>query len=441
MDNGRGTSVGFLKSSKVRNAEEAIGQSEGLLTVLRLTQADIKPAEDALQIAKRFFDSNQFAKAFHAAKKAESLAITLDERFGVYQKAAKGLQSRIDSMRRLGLRTQELETLLARAEKKVLSGIWDSGAFVPNYLEARILVEQAEQEGRAFQERAERASNGIFLAELAIESLGEMTGPADPETFAQGATSALEGSLHEATRQLALGDPEGDDRGRGCRGPLCSVEARGIPFVRGRGRPPRRAAVDPRRELQPGGRVPRARPPRVRPPNERPGGARAGDRGSEEARAVPPGKWPLVPARHPRGPDAGGARIPPRELRRIERRPAPRDGPLGPGHARAEREELGGALKPGPWFSRRNGRALLCAAAESDASSGANWLRGPGSRVHVPDRYGRLLPRGDRLRDRTSARGTRDRPVRADPRSRMRLRCDRNRRGARVRGLPFHHDG
>jgi tetratricopeptide (TPR) repeat protein len=209
MDSARATSVGFLKSSKVRNAEEAIGQSEGLLTVLRLTQADIKPAEDALQIAKRFFDSNQFAKAFHAAKKAESLAITLDERFGGYQKAAKALQSRIDSMRRLGLRTEELETLLARAEKKVLSGIWDSGAFVPNYLEARVLVERAEEEGRAFQEKAERASNGIFLAELAIESLGEMSGPADPETFAQGTTSELEESLHEATRQLALGDAEG----------------------------------------------------------------------------------------------------------------------------------------------------------------------------------------------------------------------------------------
>ena len=209
MDNGRGSGVGFLKSSKVRNAEEAIGQSEGLLTVLRLTQADIKPAEDALQIAKRFFDSNHFAKAFHAAKKAESLAITLDERFGGYQKAAKALQSRIDSMRRLGLRTEELETLLARAEKKVLSGIWDSGAFVPNYLEARVLVERAEQEGRAFQERAEQASNAIFLAELALESLGEMRGPADPEMFADGAASELGESLHEATRQLALGDPEG----------------------------------------------------------------------------------------------------------------------------------------------------------------------------------------------------------------------------------------
>src|SRR6059036_39280 len=209
MDNARATSVGILRASKVRNAEEAIGQSEGLLIVLRLTQADIKPAEDALQVAKRFFDSNQFSKAFHAAKKAESLAITLDERFGGYQKAAKALQSRIDSMRRLGLRTEELETLLGRAEKKVLSGIWDSGAFVPNYLEARVLVERAEQEGRAFQERAEKASNSIFLAELAIESLGEMKGPADPERFAEGAASELEESLHEATRQLALGDAEG----------------------------------------------------------------------------------------------------------------------------------------------------------------------------------------------------------------------------------------
>src|SRR5881398_3085175 len=69
MDNARVTSVGFLKSSKVRNAEEAIGQSEGLLTVLRLTQADIKPAEDALLIAKRFFDSNNSRRPFTPRRK------------------------------------------------------------------------------------------------------------------------------------------------------------------------------------------------------------------------------------------------------------------------------------------------------------------------------------------------------------------------------------
>src|SRR5207244_390584 len=53
MDNARATSVGILRASKVRNAEEAIGQSEGLLTVLRLTPADNKRAEPPLQVAKR----------------------------------------------------------------------------------------------------------------------------------------------------------------------------------------------------------------------------------------------------------------------------------------------------------------------------------------------------------------------------------------------------
>src|SRR5207247_6084193 len=78
-----------------------------------------------------------------------------------------------------------------------------------NYLQAASSIEREKQEGRASQDRAKKTSNTIFWAELAIESLGEMKGPADPERFAEGAASELEESLHEATRQLALGDAEG----------------------------------------------------------------------------------------------------------------------------------------------------------------------------------------------------------------------------------------
>src|SRR5437667_11509266 len=49
--------------SKVRNAEEGIGQSEGLLTVPRLTQADIKPPGDAAQIAERILGVKRLAEA------------------------------------------------------------------------------------------------------------------------------------------------------------------------------------------------------------------------------------------------------------------------------------------------------------------------------------------------------------------------------------------
>jgi len=209
MLEGSESSVGFLRSSKVRNAENAIGQLEGLVTVLRLTQADIKPAEEALQVAKQLFAGGQYAKAFHAAKRAESLAIMLDERFGGYQQAATALRVRIQSMQRLGLRADLLEAILTRAEEKVLSGTWEEGMFVPNYVEARRLLERAEQEGRAFQHKAERASNGIFMAELAIESIGEIKGPTDPIAFVHGATPGLEGLLQDATKELALGNADG----------------------------------------------------------------------------------------------------------------------------------------------------------------------------------------------------------------------------------------
>jgi len=112
-------------------------------------------------------------------------------------------------MQRLGLRADLLEAILTRAEEKVLSGSWEDGMLVPNYVEARRLLERAEQEGRAFQHKAERASNGIFMAELAIESIGEIKGPADPIAFAHGATSGLEGLLQDATKELALGNADG----------------------------------------------------------------------------------------------------------------------------------------------------------------------------------------------------------------------------------------
>lgn len=206
MFEAKGLGIGFLRTTRARHAEEAIGHTEGLVTVLRLTQADIKPAENALTIAKQFFGAHQYAKAVQAAKRAESIAISLDERFGRYQRSLKALQSRIESMKRIGLVTETIEKVAGTAEEKVLAGVWDNGVFVPNYLEACSLLERTEREGRAFQEKAEIASNRIFVAELAIESLANLKGATDNGAFAQGAASSLEQSLHDATTELALGN-------------------------------------------------------------------------------------------------------------------------------------------------------------------------------------------------------------------------------------------
>src|SRR5207247_241275 len=128
-------------------------------------------------------------------------------RFGQYQKSVQGLQSQIGSMKRLGLDTEAIAKVAGKAEEKVVAGISENGAFVPNYLEARDILVRATQEGRAFQEKSEIASNRIFVAELAIESLANLKGASDNGTFAHGAASNLEQTIHAATKELALGNP------------------------------------------------------------------------------------------------------------------------------------------------------------------------------------------------------------------------------------------
>lgn len=204
--------VGFLRANKARHAEEAIGRSESLVAVLRLTQADLQAAEQSLRIAKDLFRTHEFSKALTAARQAENLALTLDERFAGYKRAWEALEIRVSELRRLGLRTDALEEALRRAQEKAATGSWENGAFLPNYLEARVILERAAEEGRSLLMRANAASNRIFLAELAINALGDMEGVEDPKAFGEGALGALEHALEDATRQLAVGDVDGATR-------------------------------------------------------------------------------------------------------------------------------------------------------------------------------------------------------------------------------------
>lgn len=196
---------GFRRGGKARHAEEAIGRSEGLVAVLRLTQADLDPAEQSLRIARDLFQAREYSKALAAARKAESLALTLDERFNAYQKAKGDIEIRIGELQRIGLDTARFRETLERSREKVSTGVLENGSVVPNYLEARVLLERAANEGRDLLVRANSASNRIFLAEIAITALADLEGVEDPRAFAEGAVNELEHSLEEATRELALG--------------------------------------------------------------------------------------------------------------------------------------------------------------------------------------------------------------------------------------------
>src|SRR5438094_175905 len=156
MFDDKGPGIGFLKTTRARHAEEAIGLTEGLVTVLRLTQADIKPAEDALTVAKGFFDAHQYAKAVQAAKRAESIAIALDERFTGYQKALQDLQTQIESMKRLGLDTDSLEKVAGVAEEKVVAGIWENGGKLADLRSEVVLTVSVELQAKMARDLLDR---------------------------------------------------------------------------------------------------------------------------------------------------------------------------------------------------------------------------------------------------------------------------------------------
>src|SRR5207247_6239009 len=146
------------------------------------------------------------------AKRAWWLGVGRDERFTGYEKSWQDWQLQIESMKKLGLDTDALEKVAGVAEEKVVAGTWENGAFVPNYMEGRGLLDKATKEGRAFQEKAQVASNQIFVAELAIESVANLrVGGGEPasEAFAHGAVSSLETALHDATKELAHGNAAG----------------------------------------------------------------------------------------------------------------------------------------------------------------------------------------------------------------------------------------
>jgi len=198
-----GNGLRFLKNSKARKAEEAIVRSEGILAVLALSPADMRAAEQALGIARDLLAREHFTGARDAALRAEAIAVALDERYRGYEKAVRSLRERMERMKDLGLPRDAPEAALTQAEARVAAGIWEEGSLLPDYQGARKVLEEAEADAQALVERAEAASNAVFMGAVAIEELASIRGPPDPSLFSRGAVSSLEVGLEGAMRQLA----------------------------------------------------------------------------------------------------------------------------------------------------------------------------------------------------------------------------------------------
>lgn len=194
--------LGFLTARKSESVEHLIGQTEEFVTALGPSQANLKPASEALNAAKALCAAQEYSLAVAQAKRAGRLAVKLNERFNAYMVAWKTLQACMEELQRLGFPSEALEVALGSADKEIVRPIEEDGAVVTNYLGARAILERAIGEARTVVAEARGASHEIFLATLAVEALSDSASDETPSWLAV----RLEAMIEQATRELALGN-------------------------------------------------------------------------------------------------------------------------------------------------------------------------------------------------------------------------------------------
>lgn len=194
--------LGFLGSLRAQDAEEFIGKADRIVSALAPTDLDLGPAQEALSAAKALFAAEAYSKALAQAKRAASLATSLNERFTAYMEAWTVIQDCRKELEQIGFPTGALETALASADRETVRPVEEHGTLVPNYLGATALLEQAVVEARRLVAQARAASHDVFLATLAVEALSDSPSRRVPSWLAV----RLDGMVARATQELARGD-------------------------------------------------------------------------------------------------------------------------------------------------------------------------------------------------------------------------------------------
>lgn len=194
--------LGFLDSFRAQDAELLIGKAEGIVNALAPADVDLKPAQDALHAAKALFAAEAYSKALAQARRAASLATSLNDRFTAYIAAWKSIQDCRNELERIGFPTDILDAALASADRETVRQVEEGGTLVPNYLGATALLERAAGEARRLVALAREASHDVFLATLAVEALSDSPWRSMPSWL----SVRLEGLVERATHELARGN-------------------------------------------------------------------------------------------------------------------------------------------------------------------------------------------------------------------------------------------
>lgn len=192
---------GFRGASRAHDVSRLIRYTERLVADLGLVPTDLERAREALHAAKVLFAAQNFSEAAAQAKRAGVLAVSLNDRFNAYVAAWRDLQTCIGELEGIGFPTDSFETSVREAERAMTRWVEEEGSLVPDYRGATAQLEKAAEKARTILIEARQSTREILLASLAIEALSEARSLPSLVSL----IVSLEGTVEEATRELALG--------------------------------------------------------------------------------------------------------------------------------------------------------------------------------------------------------------------------------------------
>ena len=172
-----------LFGRKGGDASEAIERAEAVLDVLRLSKVDLTAPEQLIEEARRANERKDVPRAQALSGRAEALASTLEERYRAARKALAAVRALAKKARSLGVDASEIDAAVEEARRVSREGTFEDGVTIPNYLQARSLLEVALSTHQKTLARAEAIADGIFTAELFVDALRDANGHIDRKEF------------------------------------------------------------------------------------------------------------------------------------------------------------------------------------------------------------------------------------------------------------------
>ena len=175
---------------------------------MKLSKADLSSSVRLIAQAREALGRKEYDAAQALAARAEALAASLEGRYRAAQKALNTLLGMSKKARELGLNSSEFDSAVAEARRVAKAGTVEDRVTIPNYLQARGLLEAAAERGAERLKRAEAVANDIFTAELALEALKDANGHSDHAEFERLVLTGGRALLEAAKRAIATWDLE-----------------------------------------------------------------------------------------------------------------------------------------------------------------------------------------------------------------------------------------